>query len=160
MREERIQQAAQLWADYVRAKHALLATGFIRSFKSTEADFAEWLVAAVLDGRLPNSKSHPGYDVIAGDKKVQVKSVTKALDNPNGYIITKDDRNDSPGRETTHYAFVFFNELTPDAVFLVEEAFVRKFGKTQIKRLDLEAANCKMAIDLNIFKLAVSKGRA
>ena len=157
MQDERMLQAAQLWANYVRAKQALLAAGFIRSFKSTEADFAEYLVAAVLDGRLPNSKSHPGYDVIAADKKVQVKSVTKALDNPNGYILTKDDRKD--GKETTHYAFVFFNELIPDAVFLVEEAFVRNFGKTQIKRPDLEAANCKMAIDLSVFNSAASKGR-
>ena len=134
----------------------MLEAGFVRSFKAAEADFAEWIVSVVFDGELPASKSHAGYDVLAGDKRIQVKSVAKMPGNPNGYIIVKRDRGNDRKTGATHYAFVFFDELVPDAVFLVEEAFVREFPKTQIRRPDLEAVNSELEVDLTVFNRTVS----
>lgn len=150
--DARIQKAAGVWAEYVKAKRALLEAGLVRSFKAAEADFGEWLVAVLFDGELPPSKSQAGYDVIAGDKRIQVKSIAKMPDNPNGYIIGKKDRKNDRETGATHYVFVFFDVLIPDAVFLVEEAFVRQFRKKQIKRPDLEDANSKVEVDLNVFR--------
>lgn len=153
MDSNQIQRAARLWRNYTSAKRALLDGGFIRSFRATEADFAEWLVAWVLDGELPDSKSHPGYDVIAGNMRIQVKSVNKMPGNPNGYIIRKRDRQNDAQMGATHYAFVWFEELVPDVVFLVPEAFVREFPKTQIKRPDLEKADCEINANLSVFRV-------
>jgi len=153
MKKGCFEKAHQLWADYVRAKYALLGAGFIRSFRSTEAEFAEWLVAAIFNGRLPNNKANPAYDVIAGEKRIQVKSVTKMPDNKSGYEISKKDKLNDPTKGATHYAFVFFDELIPDVVFFIDEAFVRKFRKAEIRRRDLECANCKVDIDLSIFRV-------
>jgi hypothetical protein len=119
---QEISAALQLWSDYVSAKQALLDGGFIRSFKSAEADLAEWLVAQVFQGELTPSKCHP----------------CKATGNPNGYIITEKDRSNNASTGATHYAFVFFDNLVPTIVYLVPEAFVRQWGKAQIKRFDLE----------------------
>jgi len=152
LRDGQIQKAAGVWAEYVKAKRALLEAGLVRSFKAAEADFAEWLIAVVFDGELPPSKSHAGYDVIAGDRRIQVKSIAKMPDNPNGYIIGKKDRSNDRETGATHYAFVFFDELIPDTIFLVEEVFVRQFPKKQIKRPHLENANSKVEVDLNVFR--------
>ncbi|MBI4739833.1 hypothetical protein HY772_09960 [Candidatus Woesearchaeota archaeon] len=148
--------ATALWADYVRAKNNLLKAGIIRSYKSTEGDFSEWLVELIFKGQLPDSKSHIGYDVLAGDKKIQVKSITKMFDNPNGYGVTRKDRQNNPERGATHYAFVFFEDLVPDAVYLVPEVFVRTFPKEQIKRPDFED-KYRVDYDLSGYAQAMSK---
>ncbi|MBX3055149.1 MAG: hypothetical protein KF770_01635 [Anaerolineae bacterium] len=153
MSDTAIKETVQLWLEYVRARQALFTKGIVRSFKSPEADFAEHLIASMFKGVLPSNKSNPAYDVIAGDKRIQVKSVAKASDNKNGYIIKEKDRNNNPQIGATHYAFVFFNELIPTGVFLVPEGFVREFHKTQIKRSDLEKSDCKVDVDLSIFKM-------
>lgn len=105
--KEDIQYAATLWAKYVKAKHDLLDAGFVRSYKVPEADFAEWLVATHWNGELPKNLSNPAYDVIAGDRRIQVKSIAKMPENPNGYIVTIKDKNNNPEKGATHYAFVF-----------------------------------------------------
>jgi hypothetical protein len=149
-----IEKAASLWQEYARARQALLAEGIVRSFKSPEADFSEWLIAVLFGGRLPSSKSNRGYDVVTSDKRIQVKSIAKASDNKNGYIIDdQKDRGNNPKTGATHYAFVLFDELIPDSVFLVPEDFVRNFRKKQIKRSDLEKTNFKIDIDLSVFKV-------
>lgn len=149
MTESVFQKAQKLWLDYARAKHALLKAGFIRSYKSTEADFSEWLICFIYGGELPASKSYGGYDVIAGDKRIQVKSIAKMPDNQNGYIISKKDRNNNPEIGATHYAFVFYNELIPVSIYLVPENYVRNFPKQQIRMSNLEKANSK--IDMTPF---------
>lgn len=151
MDKQILQKAVSLWLEYVQSRRALLADGYIRSFKKPEADFSEWLVAFLFDGRLPPSKTNPGYDVITDDKRIQVKSVAKAADNKNGYIIDERDRSNDPRTGATHYAFVFFDELIPSAIFLAPEAFVRNFGSTQIRRSDLEKKDFKIDVDLNVF---------
>jgi len=154
--EEEIQKVAPLWSKYVRAKRTLLQAKFVRSFKSTEADFAEWLVATLLNGKLACSKSHADYDVDAEGKRIQVKSVTKMPGNPNGYIIKPRDKRNNPTTGATHYAFVFFDELIPEAIFVVPESFVRNFNKSQIKRRDLDKTDFVIVVDLSAFKTAVS----
>ncbi|GIK56546.1 MAG: hypothetical protein HND44_03300 [Chloroflexi bacterium] len=153
MNNQTIKETVQLWLEYVKARQALLTEGIVRSFKSPEADFAEQLIASIFKGVLPSNKSNPAYDVIAGDKRIQVKSVAKTFDNKNGYIIKEKDRNNNPEIGATHYAFVFFNELIPTGIFLVPESFVREFHKTQIKRSDLEKSDCKVAVDLSVFNM-------
>ena len=138
MATDKIAAALEYWSGYVRAKKALLKAGVVRSFKAPEADFAEWLVANLLSGSLPASKSHRFYDVLAEGKRIQVKSVCKAPGNPNGYIVNTKDRSNEATAGASHYAFVFFSDLVPDAAFLVPEDVVRLWGRTQIRRPDVE----------------------
>ena len=60
-----ISAALDKWSGYAKAKKALLDAGVVRSLKSAEADFSEWLIARLLGGALPPSKSHPSFDVLA-----------------------------------------------------------------------------------------------
>jgi hypothetical protein len=107
---ENVAAVLRLWTAYVRAKAALIEAGAVRSLKSAEADLAEWLVAQLVEGELPASKPHAAFDVVAADKKIQVKSLCKASDNPNGYIVQPKDRHNDPASGATHYAFVCTSE--------------------------------------------------
>ena len=138
MSTEEIAAALEHWSGYIRAKNALLEAGVVRSFKAPEADFAEWLIANLIGGSLPTSKSHPSCDVLAPGKRVQVKSVCKAPGNSNGYIIGAKDRSNDAATGASHYAFVFFNKLALDAAFLIPEDVVRLWDRMQVKRLDVE----------------------
>lgn len=149
--------AASLWAGYVSAKLNLLDAGFIRSYKAPETDFAEWIVAITWNGELPDNLSNPAYDVVAGDIRIQVKSIAKMQDNPNGYIITNKDRDNDPQYGATHYAFVFFDDLIPTEIFLAPESFVRTFKKKQIKRSDLAKVGFKADVDLSDFKKMIEQ---
>lgn len=138
MSSDEIAEALGHWAQYVTARKNLLSTGVVRSLKASEADFAEWLVATLVGGTLPISQSHRAFDVVAGGQRIQVKSLCKALGNPNGYIVTPRDLANDSVTGATHYAFVFFNDLVPDAVFVLPEDVIRLWSRTQIKRQDLE----------------------
>lgn len=129
--------ALQQWHGYVEAKRALLKSGVLRSFKAPEADLSEWLIATLLTGSLASNKSQPSFDVLAGDKRVQVKSLCKASDNPNGYIVSARDRSNSGTHGASHYAFVFFDDLELQSAYLVPEDVVRSWNRTQIRQKDL-----------------------
>jgi len=145
-------RTAKIWLDYAYAKHGLIDAGLIRSYKAAEADFAEWLVMSVFDGQLPESKSNPGYDVLTQDMRIQVKSVSKMPSNPHGYIVSEKDRKNDRNIGATHYAFVFFNKLIPDVIYLVDEEFVRIFpSKREIKRSDLKEGDCEAVINIGDF---------
>lgn len=134
-----MKRAAELWLVYAKSKQALMDAKLIRSFKAAETDFAEWLVSLILGGQIVEDKCNPGYDVIAGSKRIQVKSLNKASDNRNGYLIHKvKDRKNDATIGATHYVFVFFKEHMPDIAFLVHEEFVRNFEGEQIKRQHLD----------------------
>ncbi len=152
--EDGILKAVQLWSDYRRAKDALREAGLVRSFKSAESDFSEWLVKTIFTGELPTSQSQESWDVIAGDKRIQVKSVAKAASNPNGYIVQTKDRQNTAAAGATHYVFVFFNALAPEALYLVPEDFVRNFSKKQIKQSDLSKTTFKVEIDFSAFSVS------
>lgn len=116
MTSDEIAEALSHWAQYVNARKALLSAGVVRSLKASEADLAEWLVAKLVGGTLPISQSHPAFDVAAAGQRIQVKSLCKALGNPNGYIVTPRDLANDGVTGATHYAFVFFKDLVPDAL--------------------------------------------
>ncbi|HEX9991210.1 MAG TPA: DUF433 domain-containing protein [Chloroflexia bacterium] len=137
-REEEFQRMAQLWSEYVRARLDLQQANFFRSYKSAETDLAEWLVKAIFRGKLVASKSSPDYDVVAGNMRIEVKSINKKAGNRNGYKIDETDKKNNPDIGATHYAFVCFKDFMPDAIFLVPEGFVRSFPRTRIRRADLE----------------------
>ena len=143
---------AQLWQNYATAKHALLEAGLIRSYKSTEADFSEWLVALALGGELHASQANPAFDVTAEANRIQVRSYNKMPNNSNGYLLKPQDRANNPQTGATHYAFVCFDRLRPDAIFLVSEEFVRTFPRQQILRRDLDATPHKLQFDLSEFQ--------
>jgi uncharacterized protein (DUF433 family) len=156
-REEEFRRMAQLWSEYVRARLDLQQANFLRSYKSAEADLAEWLVKAVLQGELVPNKSNPAYDVVAGDMRIEVKSINKMMSNKNGYKIKARDMQNSPDTGATHYAFVFFKDFMPDTIFLVPESLVRSFPRPQIRRADLEARpEFRVEADLTPFKQVAS----
>lgn len=156
-REEEFRRMAQLWSEYVRARLDLQQANFLRSYKSAETDLAEWLVKAILQGELASNKSNPGYDVVASDMRIEVKSINKMKGNRSGYKIDETDKKNSPDTGATHYAFVFFKDFMPDAIFLVPESFVRSFPRPQVRRADLEARS-EFRVDAHLmpFKEVVS----
>jgi uncharacterized protein (DUF433 family) len=157
IREHEFRTLIDIWAQYVNARRKLRAASFTRSNKSAEAEFAEWLVQHVFDGEPLPGKSNRGYDVIADDMRIQVKSLSKDEENQNGYKITEEDRSNDPSKGATHYAFVFFRNFVPDAMFLVPASVVVGSGKTQIKRADLEKIpGAKVDIDLRPFADAIN----
>jgi uncharacterized protein (DUF433 family) len=155
LRNDQLQRVASLWAQYVQVRSELEQESYIRSNKSLESELAEWLVKLVFNGEPLPGRSNKGYDVLAGDKRIEVKSISKRKGNSNGYTISERDRANDPQYDATHYAFVFFLELVPDAVFLVPEDFVRTFDKKQIHRYDLESApHARVSFDLTPFAVA------
>jgi hypothetical protein len=161
MYKEEIEEAAQIRRRYVRATRGLREKGYIRSFKSPPSDFSEWLVKVAPDGDLPENKSQHGYDVVAGKRRIQVKSIARAPSNTiNGYIIQRKDKDNDLRTGATHYAFVVFDDLMPHAIYLVPENFVRNFPKKQIRRSDLAAnGRFRINIDLSAFKVKTTASR-
>ena len=47
------------------------------------ADYGEWLVAAAFCGTIAESKTQTGWDVRTATERIQVKTHSKAFDNPN-----------------------------------------------------------------------------
>lgn len=126
----------EIWGNYILARQQLFENKTIRSFNNPIEDFSEWLVAKYCNGQLAQNVNQRDYDVETVGKLIQVKSIAKDPQNPNGYIITKKDREN---QNATHYAFVFFDNYSPTAVYFVNVEFVRSFNKSQIKREHLES---------------------
>jgi uncharacterized protein (DUF433 family) len=157
VRKHEFSTLAQKWADYVRARRNLEAASFTRSHKTAEAALAEWLVQFVFHGELAPSRSNPRYDVVAGNMRIEVKSISKSADNPKGYKIKSKDKTNDPATGATHYAFLFYDNFVPDVLFLVPAEFVSNFRRPQIKRADLEKESSnKVDIDLTPFRAAVA----
>jgi len=70
------------------AINELNRAGVIRSRKFV-SDFAEWLVAKMYDGSIAPSKTQKHWDVKVGTEKIQIKSHSKAMDNPNRWSQVK-----------------------------------------------------------------------
>jgi hypothetical protein len=144
-RSQELEKARILWQAYIRAKQAMLNAGIIRSYKASEADYAEWLVAKILDGNICENKNNQDYDVVAGEKRIQVKSINKAPGNTHGYIVSQKDKVNTGA---TDYAFVFFCDLMPNSIFLVPASFVINFDKNEIKQKDLINAEKSIKLDI------------
>ena len=81
-----ISEALERWCFAMRDLKDL---GVVRSQK-VFSDFSEWLVAEIYGGERPQSRAHPGWDVLVGSEKVQVKAHAKGVDNPNRWSTIKD----------------------------------------------------------------------
>lgn len=82
----RISECLQCIAEGIRD---LKAMGVIRSRKFL-SDFGEWFVAAVYNGCLAEGTTQEGWDVMVAEQKVEVKTHSKAPDNPNLWSAVKD----------------------------------------------------------------------
>jgi len=142
-------QVAIEWRKYVLAKNTLIKIGVNRSYKSSVGDFAEWLVARIFEGSLPESQSESDYDVITKDKRIQVKSIAKMEGNPNGYKVKDKDKNN---KIATHYAFVYFKDLIPKEIYLTPKQYLTDYKKTQVKIQDLRNTNYRIGFDLKLFE--------
>ena len=129
-----MEELIAIWNNYIVARQLLMDNQIIRTFNNPVEDFSEWLVANMTNGKLAVNVNQRDYDVETNDKCIQVKSIAKAPNNTNGYIVTTKDREN---QLATHYAFVFFDNYVPTNIYLVSADFVRDYGKSQIKRQDL-----------------------
>ena len=136
-----MEELIAIWNNYICARQQLMDNNLIRTFNNPVEDFSEWLVAHCMNGQLSINVNQRDYDVETNDKYIQVKSIAKAPNNANGYIVTRKDRENELA---THYAFVFFDNYSPTAVYFVNVEFVRAFPKSQIKRWNLDEV-CRVA---------------
>jgi len=144
-------ESIEIWNNYIAARQQLMIHQMIRTFNNPVEDFSEWLVANCLNGRLVINVNQRDFDVETIDKCIQVKSITKAPNNSNGYIVTTKDREN---QLASHYAFVFFDNYFPVDIFIVCAEFVRDYGKSQIKRQDLNAV-CDVPLQPNIEGISI-----
>lgn len=140
----------EIWNNFIVARQQLLDNHLIRTFNNPIEDFSELLVAKVMDGQLAANVNQKDYDVETVDKCIQVKSIAKAPNNTNGYIVTTKDREN---QLATHYAFVFFDNYNPTSIYIVNADYVRDYAMAQIKRQNLNEV-CGQ-IDPNIVGIEV-----
>ena len=133
----------EIWNNYIAARQQLMDNQIIRTFNNPIEDFSEWLVANCLNGHLAINVNQRDYDVETEDKYIQVKSIAKAPNNNNGYIVTQKDRENELA---THYAFVFFDNYIPTAIYIVNVDYVRDFPRSQIKRVNLN----EVCVEINL----------
>jgi hypothetical protein len=132
--EEIVKMKSLVWANYIETRKELDKHGLVRSNKSPESEFSEWLVKTLLNGIMPYKRNNMFWDVETYDKKIQVKSISKSIGNNNGYRLQKSDRNNT---EATHYAFVWFQNFIPIHVYLVDIDVIRNFNIRSVKLSDL-----------------------
>jgi hypothetical protein len=134
-KDELLKKGLEVWGNYIASVKVLTDGKYLWTNRDPKTDFAEWIVKSYFGGELADKTNNPGYDVTVGTKRIQVKSVSKADTNPNGFHIKEKDRKNN---DATHYAFVWFEDKMPDSIFLCPVEFVRDFPGDQIKRKDLE----------------------
>jgi hypothetical protein len=116
-------------ADYRRARAAFLEIlGCAASNRDPLAELSERLVAALVDGILPESRVQRGYDVVAGDERIQVRY----LANPSGAWVNEhlvDFRGDCDA-----YALVVVEALDPRHVIIFRRAGLAEVCRALGKR--------------------------
>ena len=143
-----IRESAVPWRYYVESRKKLTGGKIIRTNKTPEAEFSEWIVFILFNGIRAINHSCKFYDVECQDKKIQVKSVFKALGNNNGYKVSPKDKNNL---EATHYAFVWFEHNFRKYIYLVEYSKIFSFTKSQISLADLSKMGEKIQFDPEVF---------
>ena len=147
MIKKQFTKATHPWARYVKAKFDLRKSKFIWSYRQAEADFSVWLVKEYFHAwKLSPKQSHNILTTNDG-RITQVRSIAKNPKNKFGYKIKDKDRNST----ATQYAFVYFNDLIPEAIFLTPAAC--DLSNSEIKLSDIEKYRLKN-IDLTPFKKA------
>lgn len=126
----RVQAAYQR---YIEARNALLDELQLsrRSNRDPLAEFSEWLVATLVDGRLADSPVQPGWDVRSPDgERIQVKYLANSADAwVNEHYIQVNDLMDS-------YAIVIFEAFLPKAVIIFPANNLAAVGLALSKRHD------------------------
>ena len=88
-----LKNSEKLIAQYLEAKNALKDLGILRTDRSLEGDYAEWLISNNLGLKLSDSTIQKGYDAtdISG-KTYQIKSrVVESLNNNTSFDIKNID---------------------------------------------------------------------
>jgi hypothetical protein len=99
---------------YARGRAELLeAIGVTGSNRDPLAEFSERLVAALLDGELATNRVQRGWDVLAGERGVQVKYLANASDE-----VWVNEHHIHVTAEMDDYAIVFFEALLPVTVIV------------------------------------------
>jgi hypothetical protein len=112
--DREIFQIAQYFLkSHFNSRDGLKEIGVVRTNKLAHAEYAEWLVAKLLNGTLPKSSVNKGFDVevLENKKKIKYEVKCRLIDklnkNPAFHVKIKKDNNRKP---FDHVACVF---LTP-----------------------------------------------
>lgn len=127
-----LERVTGIYARYVEARNALLAELDLgrNSNRDPLAEFAEWLVAALLGGQLPPSPVQAQWDVEApGGLKVQVKYLANSGNEiwVNEHLVRVTELMDA-------YAVVFYESLVPVSVILIPARRLAEIGSILGKR--------------------------
>jgi hypothetical protein len=118
-----------VYQQYVDARNALLSELHLKSNRDPLSEFSEWLVAALVKGKLAESRVQKGWDVLApGDIKIQVKYLANPADqwiNEHEIQITE---------LMNFYAIVFFEALLPKSVIIFPAHNLAAVGRALNKR--------------------------
>lgn len=115
-----IAEALRDWEPYAQAKQRLKELEYCRTCRDPEAEFAEWLVARVLGGRLADDPCAKGHDVTKGARRIQVTKIGRASNYTNNLPpgragLPSKDAPECP----TDYAYVLFDEKgVPSRVYV------------------------------------------
>jgi hypothetical protein len=125
-------QVAKVYARYVEARKALLAELDLgrNSNRDPLAEFAEWLVAAILHGRLADTPVQAEWDVMAlGGQHLQVKYLANTSSERwvNEHTVRVTPQMDA-------YAIVFYESLVPVSVILLPARGLAAIGQALDKR--------------------------
>lgn len=127
---EQLKNLLRIFEDYRSKRLDLLARiGVPSSCRDPLSEFSEVLVATLLDAKSAESRVQKGYDLITSDgKHVEVKYLSNPKDRwINWHTITFNEMRDE-------YALVYYEELSPRAVFVFSKQGLDKVCKVLGKR--------------------------
>jgi len=120
-----LEKVLAAYQKYIDGRNALLDELNLsqRSNRDPLSEFSEWLVAALVDGKLAESRVQKGWDVsTASDEKIQVKYLANPADrwvNEHHIVINE---------YMTAYALVLYEALLPTAVIIFPVTGLQKVG--------------------------------
>lgn len=150
-----LKHVLSVYQRYVEARNTLLYELNRQSNRDPLSEFSEWLVAALIGGRLADSRVQKDWDVQGLDgEKIQVKY----LANPADKWVNEHQVHVTEGMD--HYAIVIFESLLPQAVVILPARNLTAVGTALNKRhgdldttLQFTQANYrKICADVNKFK--------
>lgn len=108
------QELRDAFERYTRGRAELLeAIDVTGSNRDPLAEFSERLAAAMLNGELASNRVQRGWDVMAGERRVQVKYLANASDE-----VWVNEHHIQVTAEMDDYAIVFFEALLPVTVIV------------------------------------------
>lgn len=160
MATDLIEDALFDWGEYAEARKRLRDRGYCRSNRDPEAEFAEWLVAHLLpEGELVKSPVQPDYDVVAGNRRIQVRKYGKATGNkaPMAPKLQPDLE-----KRPTHYAFVEFRGGLPVAVYVCTYEWVEQNSQRSggLRIETVREASARLEAGIETYLIPVGRDRA